>query len=255
MEEDHSPPPGGAAETQNPEEKPRAFQQGSENPLVPQELTQNPSTPSQTTYNPQSGWDVTDLVERDWDGNPIQTTSAPPPPPLQTGIPHHNIQVIENTDSPLVNPTYTGRETEVTMATRPQTPPPQTTAEDEDDLMEDIRLAIQTQGQPSKPAQQDSPTTRVSTGTWKLPKLPGSEIEKPAIENPLKTPEVTQGSSKSPVTSDGTTYLITPPAKDSPTKKVTYADTTKGATLQIPPFQQTICEIEEDEDNTRTPPP
>src|SRR5437773_829498 len=117
-------------ETQNPEEKPRAFQQGSENPLVPQELTQNPSTPSQTTYtydNPLSGWDVTDLVERDWDGNPIQTTSAPPPPPSQTGIPHYNIQVIENTDSPLVNSIYTVRETEVTMATRPQTTPPQTT--------------------------------------------------------------------------------------------------------------------------------
>src|SRR5437660_12436584 len=139
MEEDHSPPPGGAAETQNPEEKPRAFQQESENPLVPQELTQNPSTPSQTTYtyfNPQSGWDVTGLVARDWDGNPIQTTSDPPPPPSQTGIPHHNIQVIENTDSPLVDPTYTGRETEVTIATRPQTPHPHTKAEDKDELMQ-----------------------------------------------------------------------------------------------------------------------
>src|SRR5438128_1213141 len=258
MEENHSPPPGGAAETQNPEENPRAFQQGSENTLVPQESTQNPSTPSPTTYtydNPLSGWDVTASVERHWDGNSIQTTSAPPPPPSQTGIPHYNIQVIENTDSPLVNPTETRRKTEVTIATRPQTPPPQTTAEDEDDLMQDIRLAIQTQGQPSKPAQQDSPTTRVSTGTWKLPKLPGSEIEKPTIENPLKTPEVTQGSSKSPGTSDGTPHLVTPPAKDSPPKKVTYADTTKGATLQIPPFQQTICEIEDDEANIRTPPP
>src|SRR5437016_5697839 len=114
MEEGDSPPPGGAEGSQNPDENPRAFHQDGENPPTPQ--IQNPSNPPQTTFtylDPQEGWDTVD--NRDTS----ETTSLPPPPPLQTGIPHHNTQAI-NTDSPVV---YT-READVAMTLRPQTPPP-----------------------------------------------------------------------------------------------------------------------------------
>src|SRR5438128_2404268 len=237
MEAGESPPPGGAEESQNPVENPRAPQQEGENPPTPQQQFQNPSTPSQTTLE---SWGLED-------NSTSETTSLPPPPSFQTGIPHVNIQV----DSPVVNPTYTSETTDVIMTTRPKTPPLRTTQEDETDLMQDIRLAVQTQGQPSKPKQQDSPTTRVSTGAWALPKLPGSEIEKPEIENPLKTPEVTQGSSKSPGTSDGSPHLVTPPAKASPPKKVNYPDTNKGTTNQNPPTHHTTNEIANDKDNIK----
>src|SRR5438132_13140343 len=62
MEENPAPPPGGDTGTQNPDGKPRAFQQGSENPSTPQPQTQNPSTPSQTTStNPSKTPTLMDL--------------------------------------------------------------------------------------------------------------------------------------------------------------------------------------------------
>src|SRR5207244_496843 len=150
-----------------------APQQEGENPSLPQQQGQNPSDPPQDTviFEPLDAWDVQGLAT-DLEGNVVENISLPPPPPLQTGIPHFNIRIEENTDSPVVDPTYTGETTDVTMTLRPQTPPPRAIEDEETDLMQDIRQATQTHGQPANP--QDSPTTRVSTGAWALPKLPGS---------------------------------------------------------------------------------
>ena len=267
MEEDPAPPPGGATESKNPNEKPLASQMDSENTSDPlsktptlaelqaptegfsffntptPDPTQNPLTPSQTTsiyLNPQEGWDG--APKTDWDGNPIPTSTPKPPPS------HPN---------PTQNPE------EILDA-----------AELEEDLMQDIRTAEVQQEeqaeltilarltQTQKPKVPESPTTRVSSGTWgPLPKITRGNIEKPAIKNPgaqnTSTPEpmVTQGP-PTPGTKEGTPHLVTPQLKDSPPKNTSYADRVKGGkTIQESPFQQTVCEINDDEASVRVPPP
>ena len=244
MEENPAPPPGGDTGTQNPDGKPRAFQQGSENPSTPQPQTQNPSTPSQTTStNPSKTPTLMDL-QAPTEG--FSFFDTPTPDPAQN-------------PGRVVNP-----------------------AEQEEDLMQDILTAEVQQEEQSELIKlarmeqtknigtPDSPTTRVSSGTWgPLPKITRGNTEKPEIKNPepaaknpdaqnTSTPEpmVTQGSPSTPGTKEGTPHLVTPPAKDpSPKKKVSYAGTVKGVRPQNSPFQQTICEIDDEEAANRTPPP
>src|SRR5437773_508430 len=119
MEKDPAPPPGGATDSKNPDEKPRAFQMDSESTSTP-----HPKTLTVADLQaPTEGFSFFDTPTPNPEQDPVDTPTDNPltPPPLQTGIPHHNTQVIENTDSPVVNPAYTG-EDDVTMAIRPQTP-------------------------------------------------------------------------------------------------------------------------------------
>src|SRR5207244_10595782 len=129
-----------------------------------------------------------------------QTTSTTEQNPPTTEIPYYHLKVVEDTDSPMADPVYTGEEHEA-----PKTPPAEG---GEEDLMQDIREVLQNpnpqlqqarQAQLVNTGQPESPTTRVSTGAWALPKLPES-VKSTSVENPSG---VTQESPKTPGTSDG----------------------------------------------------
>src|SRR5438128_1023275 len=220
MEKDPAPPPGGATDSKNPDEKPQSSQMDSEN-------TSNPLSKTPT------------MAELQAPTEGFSFFNTPTPNPSQ-----------DPGNAPTENP--------LTPANPP--PPP---IDDKDDLMQDIRSALLPQVTTLQTANPpDSPTTRVSTGVWGT--LP--DVELPSGHDPIcgppcnnnKTPDqmVTQKSPGTPGTKEGSPHLVTPQMKDSPPKTVSYADRVKGGkTIQEYAFQQTVCEIEDDEASVRVPPP
>src|SRR5438128_4024816 len=104
MEEDPAPPPGGATDSQHPDEKPLALQMDSESTSTP-----HPKTPTVADLQaPTEGFSFFDTPTPNPGQDPVDTPTDNPsiPPPLQTGTPYYT-QVIENTDSPVVDPTNT----------------------------------------------------------------------------------------------------------------------------------------------------
>src|SRR5438128_7554107 len=281
MEGNTGPPPGGAANPENPDENPRVFQQIDENPSDPQLQTQ---TPGALQENPS---------DNQQPSTPLTATPGYTKAPME-GLDFFNTPGDETQSGWDIQTTASGWGTVDRILPKPNSPPPPPPEEDDEDtLMKDAQLwgrpLIQEEsiGQQEFIRQtsqqgQDSPTTRVSTGYWgPLPKIsktddknpsqttstPGVETQNTAtLQNPptqtldTATPMVTQ-EAKSPGTQDGSPNLVTPPAKPSPetspqTKTVSYADQVKGGSgIRNSPLQDTICEIEEDEASVRCPPP